>query len=75
MLQGVGRFLKDWWRVTPTVWFLRAFLFAVGIEALEDVHGWPRIIPVVLAAGFVLSMVWEYVVFTFQRADPLMFLR
>lgn len=60
MLQPVGRFLKDWWGVTPTIWFLRAFLFAVGIEALEGVSGWLRLIPVALGACFLLSMLWEY---------------
>ena len=50
-----------WSRVSPTMWLLRACLLAVGIEALEGIHGWPRLIPVALAVCALISLAWEYV--------------
>jgi hypothetical protein len=51
----VQRFLNWWLRVPASMWLLRVSLLSLGIEAMEGIHGWPRLIPVALFAAAALT--------------------
>jgi hypothetical protein len=53
------RFLHWWLDVPASTWLLRAFLLSAGIEAAEGIHGWPRLIPVVLGVTFLFAWARE----------------
>jgi hypothetical protein len=53
------RFLRGWLAASAATWLARAFLLSVGIEAMEGIHGWARVIPAVLGGALLVVIVRE----------------
>jgi hypothetical protein len=53
------RYLREWLHVPASTWLVRVFLISVGIVVLEELHGWPRLIPVVLGVALLVVIIRE----------------
>jgi hypothetical protein len=42
-------------------WLVRACLLSVGIVTMENLHGWPRLVPAFLLAALLVAIVIEEV--------------